>query len=271
MRVFSVVGSVLVLTCVALGCSSADNPTPPSGQADSGSSTCASDDACDPGPCKATVCIQGFCTKNVALDGSPVPTQVAGDCQRVVCNADATTRSIADDSDLPPVQECATVTCEGGLLKSVPAAAGKACLSKGVCDGAGRCVEGVGQDCAKGESCPTGFCVDGVCCNEACAGECRTCTLAGARGICANVPYYQEDPMFVPAGGGVPLTCDTAIAGARCDGNGVCKKTVGSPCTVTTKCMSGMCSGMKCLGAKGEICNGNSQCASNSCSVGACN
>src|ERR1700679_2845346 len=42
----------------------------------------------------------------------------------------------------------------------------------------------VGQPCASGGQCATGFCFDGVCCQSDCSGVCQTCSAAGSVGTC---------------------------------------------------------------------------------------
>lgn len=168
-----------------------------------------------------------------------------------------------------PPKECATPTCIGGVPGSSPKPAGAAC-SDGVCDGAGGCAVKLGTACTDPAKCASGFCVDGVCCNEACTGECKSCSLEGKKGFCSNLAYYQEDDSFVAEGTTTPRTCDTAIAGSRCDGNGKCLRTVGVACEDGTTCMSGECVSSKCLGAPGELCDALGDCASNVCAVGVC-
>jgi hypothetical protein len=130
-------------------------------------------------------------------------------------------------------------------------------------------VQGLGTDCSKAEDCPSGFCSDGVCCNEACTGRCRSCGLEGSKGICSNIPYYVEDLSYVNDEGD-PRTCDFAIAGAVCDGNGNCRSHSGVTCTKNEQCISGQCANLKCLGAPGEGCIAHAGCVSGTCSVGAC-
>ena len=54
--------------------------------------------------------------------------------------------------------------------------------------------------CTTNSECLTDFCVDGVCCNSACAGACRTCTLPGAIGTCSQVPAGAVDPRQISCG-----------------------------------------------------------------------
>ncbi len=67
---------------------------------------------------------------------------------------------------------------------------------------------GLGEACAAASECGSGYCVDGVCCDVACDGECAACDLAGSVGTCA------------PRAAG---TDDEAECGAGvCDGAGAC-------------------------------------------------
>jgi MYXO-CTERM domain-containing protein len=84
---------------------------------------------------------------------------------------------------------------------------------------AGDCVapSANGVACASGDECASKNCIDGVCCNNACDGQCQACNLAGSAGTCSAV---KGDPVGGRAacnGGG------TACAGT-CDG-------VGAACT----------------------------------------
>jgi hypothetical protein len=45
-----------------------------------------------------------------------------------------------------------------------------------------------GGSCSMASDCETGFCVDGVCCEQASCGPCRACDTAASPGLCAPVP-----------------------------------------------------------------------------------
>lgn len=57
---------------------------------------------------------------------------------------------------------------------------------------------GLGVACVQGSSCQSGQCVDGVCCQSACAGTCDSCALPGLAGTCA--PLSPGSPGTCPAG-----------------------------------------------------------------------
>ena len=70
-----------------------------------------------------------------------------------------------------------------------------------------------GATCARGEECASGFCVDAVCCNVACAGACVTCASPSALGTCTAIVLGAADPRAFchaqsPASCGFDGTCD---------------------------------------------------------------
>jgi hypothetical protein len=123
-----------------------------------------------------------------------------------------------------------------------------------------------GEGCEGGEDCSSGWCVDRVCCESDCAGNCRACNLPGSAGTCALVPDGQ-DPRDVckeqPAescgldglcdGAGAcrrhrpgtacrASTCSSAVDRlvAACDGNGTCQPPEPRSCVPYT-CADGSC------------------------------
>src|SRR5262249_32947054 len=93
-----------------------------------------------------------------------------------------------------------------------------------------------------------GFCVDGVCCADACSAECKTCALPGNLGTCVNIPSGQPDS--TPSCQGVQV----------CNGSGQCTAVNGQPCTMGTQCFSTQCAdGFCCNSACTTLCNACSQ------------
>ncbi len=142
-----------------------------------------------------------------------------------------------------------------------------------------------GTACTAGEHCMSGFCIDGVCCNEACqspgaivawpltskSGTCRACTGAlkgaGDTGKCEPV-IADRDPLdSCPVDPSFPTSCK---ADGKCDGNGACRvnATVGTACGATS-CASGAVSGQTCNGA-GSCQSGSAPCAPFACGAIAC-
>lgn len=81
--------------------------------------------------------------------------------------------------------------------------------------------EANGQPCELGRQCASGFCIDGVCCNTACDGQCVTCALPDALGDC-SIAAPGTDPHHDCGAGGL---CDDV-----CGQHGACVDRVGEVC-----------------------------------------
>lgn len=96
--------------------------------------------------------------------------------------------------------------------------AGRAVLIAGGANGAGGVLTTAelllqidGEACQLDAECASGHCIEGVCCDTECAGDCYTCVLAGNVGTCTPVP----------AGTNLPPSCVTDVTVTnQCDGNG---------------------------------------------------
>ena len=113
-----------------------------------------------------------------------------------------------------------------------------------------------GQSCDSPEQCETGYCVDGVCCDSSCSGECESCDKEGSSGVCS--PWdAQTDPelecgkcavcdgagecIMAVAGTDPKAACPThqevtCLLTGMCDGDGQC-----AYWSAETVCDSGMC------------------------------
>jgi len=206
----SVPGSVG--TCVNVPKASEDLPACTGANSCDGNGTCKKDDA--QGCSAASDCVSNFC-----IDG--------------VCCASACTTACRSCNLMGSVGICSPLTSGED---TVPA---NVCNGTKACDSSGACKLKDGQTCAAGTDCISGQCFDGVCCNVACSGTCKSCNLTGAIGICSNVAAGQDDANGVPACSG---------ANQSCDGNGVCKKEIAQGCASNAECLSGFC-------ADGVCCN----------------
>jgi len=106
------------------------------------------------------------------------------------------------------------------------------------CNAAHACIPKVanGVTCAVGGECHTGFCVAGVCCNEACGDVCKACTAkltAGVDGTCGVILSGTADARCTNASG---APCgDTG----NCDGKGACELPGSSKICAPAACNAG--------------------------------
>jgi len=113
--------------------------------------------------------------------------------------------------------------------------------------------------CTGDGECASHHCVDGVCCDTACTGQCQACDVTGNVGKCTNVGDAPHGTRAACAGG---LACD-ATAGS-------CKATCATDADCTSK--GYFCDSGKCLAplATGLPCTKNAACVSGFCADGTC-
>jgi hypothetical protein len=151
-----------------------------------------------------------------------------------------------------------TVTCHNGCEGRI--CAGDACLVNADCKDGEHCIAGTcapqaedGSACGAASDCSSGFCVDGVCCNSACDGQCQACDNANKLGVCSPVSG-------APHGARVPCTSDGSTCGGACDGQDPdgCRYPSG------TACGEGSCSpgqdGSEAVATVSALCNGSGRC-----------
>lgn len=93
------------------------------------------------------------------------------------------------------------------------------------------------RSCMTAADCPSGFCVDGYCCDSACDGACQSCGLPGSKGTCSPVTT-ADDP-------------DTCTKASTCDSAGLCKTKGGESCGADGDCASAACNaGFCCADAR---------------------
>lgn len=129
------------------------------------------------------------------------------------------------------------------------------------CGPATQCGACPGEPCTMNDTCASGSCQDGVCCNVACDGKCMGCTmtLTGlADGVCGPLELGKNDP-----------------DSSACDSEGGCGAEPGF-CRCEDGQTNGNETGTDCGGSTckactpGQTCTTNSDCASNKCADGVC-
>ncbi len=224
-------------------------------------------------PGKATQCRAPSCdmpsetaTLSAACDGSgSCPAKTTQGCSPAVCG---------------PTQ------CEG-CETDAQCGTGKFCRA-GVCS----TLTGSGGTCSRDAECSSAHCVDGVCCNSDCTGQCEACNLTGTIGVCTPVPAGTAPSGARTACNGTgnqcggtcdgtnPRTCaypgpgvscrapdcqnDRATLEAFCDGAGTCPPIAQQDCPAADTCVGTLCSGP-------GSCTGDTDCSSTQyCSGGVC-
>ena len=214
--------------------------------------------------CRPASCVGPTLTRASACDGKGV-CQSAGTmrCDPFGCKDGRCNATCAVNDDCAPGNSCDATKMSCGL-------------------------KGTGQACKAAGECDSGFCVDGLCCSEACDGPCRSCSLATSPGICKNAAPGAADPR------GMCKAVDVTTCGldGRCDGNGACRRfapgTVCAPrgcggstqalpstCNNVGACIAGAmvnCRPYRCNGSSCFVsCGSDADClAPNVCLGGAC-
>lgn len=250
---------------------------------DNGASACGTSGACDGnGGCAkygpTTVCRPGRCE---------------GANQIRPSNCDGKGSCVAANQVACLPYACSGIACNNSCTTDAQCSGGNVCKNN-VCGPRGK-----GQDCTANSQCGSGFCVDGVCCESACTGQCKFCATPQAPGSCVNVAASTPDPRAAAGvtdpsrvcvaqdrtscgrngmcngNGGCQLwdtqtVCEnqscstgtnTASFAKKCDGFGMCK-TTGSQTCAPYKCNGTACS---------NACGSDSECvAPNTCIAGKC-
>jgi uncharacterized repeat protein (TIGR01451 family) len=215
----------------------------------------------------------------------------ASSCRDASCSGGVATVAAACDGagrcPAPEQQACAPYLCGGA------ACAGN-CTADGDCTAGDWCSAGVcvprgapGASCGGNHECQGDHCVDGVCCDSACTGQCQACDVAGSRGACTAVSG-------APHGGRAACATDGTACGGACDGEhpdacayagpevacsaAACAGGVATPasaCDAAGSCVAASsqgCGRYACAGDHcGTTCQVPADCAAGSvCSGGAC-
>jgi len=215
---------------------------------------CESDGDCPQpsnGRCGEERCVEGKCDLHIQV--GPVPSQVYGDCQEVVCDWDGSVVSKEDSSDAyDDGRECTVDYCEGGKPVNKPLPEGLLCPTskKGVCHD-GECVECLegGENVCEGQEmvCVYNYCTPfDQCAKMFCGGPCAPC-YAGFSCV------YNGDCLDGKCVGGKcqPPTCDDSLKNGEeedvdCGGPTCGPCADGQGCLSPSDCQSNVCISGKC-------------------------
>jgi len=224
---------------------------------------CESDGDCpqpSDGRCGEGRCVDGKCEIDIHV--GPVPSQLYGDCQEVVCDWDGSVVTKDDASDAyDDGRECTVDFCEGGKPVNKPLPEGLLCPTSGggVCHQGAciDCLDGAGNICkGTGVVCDYYWCVPTKQCAEMfCGGPCKPCGAGHSCGIDADclsgrcvggkcqAPTCDDslkngDEEDVDCGG---PTCGPCADGQGCLSPSDCQSNV---------CISGKCQAPTCFDGK---------------------
>jgi hypothetical protein len=150
-----------------------------------------------------------------------------------------------------------------------------------------------GAKCQSDGQCASTFCVDGVCCDGACTGQCQACAEPNKVGACTTVSGAPRGTRTACAAtsatcaglcGGLPNQCSypgsgTLCSAASCSGDlsvntaSVCNGAGACTASIVVPCGSGKyCTGGSCVAqvANGGSCADSDQCASGNCTNTLC-
>jgi len=194
------------------------------------------------------------CASGNCVDGVCCNTACTASCDR--CNLTGSLGTCGNAAAGTPGQPACpdALVCAGGSATCPTTCASDAGCASGYFCNAGTCTlrKSNGDACSTATQCVSGFCIDGVCCNSACAGACMGCSATvkgqGANGVCEAVRAGTDPKDSCAADSVNPCGDDGA-----CNGSGACRKhSYGTPCGATT-CVSTDTT-------KGRICDGIGTC-----------
>ncbi len=133
-----------------------------------------------------------------------------------------------------------------------------------VCAGDDMCTRELGEPCGAGSDCGSDVCIDGVCCDAACDGQCEACDSAGSLGSCVAIEG-------APHGARPACVDDGSVCGGECNGSlrsGCTYPGEDSPCralgceagmaTLVTACDgAGTCPPSETISCAPYLCNGD--------------
>jgi hypothetical protein len=226
-------------------------------------STCGTDGLCHNGACEdwpsGTTCAAPTC----AADMQTTAKTCDGGGN---CNQGGTTSSCG-------AYACNGTACYTSCSTNAQCLAGFACNMT-----SNTCLAANGSSCSSGGQCASGFCVDGVCCNNACTSACQACSMAkkqsGGDGTCGNAKDGQVDPRGVCTDMGATMcmqdgkctggACENYASGTTC-ANATCTPGTAGADAVVTAAMTCNGTGMCNMGGAQTHCSPYADCSGAAC------
>jgi hypothetical protein len=215
---------------------------------------CTRNDECLTGFCADSVCCDTACDEECfacskatsvldkdgvcgfAKQGSDPRSQCINELEvHTQCDGKGSTEQTLETHDCKP-GTCAAngETCSQGCVAS------NECSFTGWCDlsapdgGVGQCQDKAinSSQCTRNEQCESDHCVDGLCCDLACEGQCQACDLPGFPGKCLPVGSVAEPADPHPNQGVAPRSaCAGLVEGQKTGCSGYCDGTKAAACT----------------------------------------
>jgi len=193
---------------------------------------------CAPFACEGNMCAGGCsaaspCTAgNYCEAGRCNPRKAAGaQClDGAQCSSGACVDGVCCQGACDGACQSCNLAGSAGLCTPVKSADDDRCNGQMTCDPAGACKRRQGSGCTGTGDCAGGYCVDGVCCNRPCQGQCESCAEAASLGTCVLVTGAPRSPRAACGGsaecagtcGGASASCafpTVACGTAFCSGN----------------------------------------------------
>jgi hypothetical protein len=150
----------------------------------------------------AAKCLSGYCVDGIC-------------CESASCSG--------------PCKSCAVPGSEGTcVLATAGLEVAGSCSTGQACDATGGCKSKNGQTCSTSAPCASGFCVDGVCCENACTAKCMACNVPGRVGQCSPSPSGSDPNNDCGSG--------SDVCRSSCDGAGACAFPWGASCGECKSC-----------------------------------
>lgn len=214
------------------------------------SEPCVDDDECHSGFCTDGVCCNARCNEECfACSKATNASGVDGVCgfaakgsdPRVQCINEVEVHTQCDGAgsteQTDKTKDCKPGTCGADGTCAKDCVSSLNCSKTGWCDlssGVGQCRDKsiISTGCTADEQCESNFCVDGFCCELACAGQCQACDVPGFPGKCLPVGSITSHEDAHPNQGGTSprKACDGFVNGVKTGCTGYCDGTKANQC-----------------------------------------